>query len=1024
MSKSKVCVGIPVYNYGRFVDDAINSVLSQDDETTVLLVDDCSQDDSRERILKYKNNERCEVIFNEANLGAVKNFNNVFQLSDSDYYLQLGADDFLMPGALNKLIQVLDDNPEIGFVYGKYVIADNNSEIVEMVKHQGNYPGSYIGGRNELPDLLVYDLYINVGTTLYRREVLEEFGFFDETLKINDTEQFFRATDYDLSLRMSAEGVKSAFIDQYISAFRIHGDQASVGDDFIKDGIQLQEHLVLLERYITEQYFPLFSGYENEISRYFQRKIDTLRVFEQEFNQLYPRLKTRIETVKTNLLNYSQRTRNEPLAPFSQPTPLVSVIIPTKDREAFLVQALNSLHNQSYENWEAIIINDGGEDISAIIDSFSEKDKLRYFDSRKNQGQSKARNIGMSIANGEIICFLDDDDVFLEEHLATVVNGLQDRDFVYTLSECIAIDPSGDRLNKGVAYGEVEFSHERLLISNFIPINTWAVRKKYLRKVGDFKETMSCLEDWELLIRISKQTEIKKIGKVTVNVNIREHLNGVSVQHKNAYPEVFRQIYAEHEALGFEGVVKERDYLLTTLDEDASENDISSTYSQTLANQYDIPQDIARLVYLVIELSKRAKNSFVAIVSQIYQNIFEPNRSAFIATVIELLIEDKKGKLVPISKKVSVLAQLAQFTLTFDNRSDELLRQMRAKIAEEKEELTYSKWQQNHALQEIDAELHAERMSVWKEQPLFHLVMFMYEGEESLLANTIESLSQQFYGNWKLSVIADGPTPDPIFNEVDVLEWVDFSEGEDPYVFVNQYMINNSADWLLFIPAGIQFEPQVFLQFGDYIDLFPTQNLFYCDDDLIDADGKRSSPRFKPDFNLDLLRSSDYIGVVACKQQLFESVGGFDALPGYENMDLTFKVFERLGAETIGHIQDVLMHLPDSIAKQGNHAVVKQTVHHHLQRLNIPAVVGDGFLDDSVRVQYQHAEAALITIIVPTKDKVELVRPCIESLLDKTLYPNYEVIVVDNQSSSPDALEFLDELRNLHSDKIRILDYP
>lgn len=340
------------------------------------------------------------------------------------------------------------------------------------------------------------------------------------------------------------------------------------------------------------------------------------------------------------------------------------------------------------------------------------------------------------------------------------------------------------------------------------------------------------------------------------------------------------------------------------------------------------------------------------------------------------------------------------------------------------EQKRYQFWIQNHALMEIDAQIHAERMMQWAIKPTFHLFMFVFNDEQHLLADTLSSLGQLFYQNWKLTVIADSASPDGMFDELEVLEWLTLPEQIEPYDYLNATMVDSPAEWVSFIPAGTCFEPQIWLQFGDYINLYKDKTAFYCDDDLISSTGERSQPRFKPDFNLDLLRSQDYLGPLLCKTSLFEAVGGFDKVPGHENMSLALKAYERVGAEGIGHIADVLMHLPENILSLYSTQMSQQAVQQHLVRQQLLAFAEPGLMDKTVRVVYQWPDSPKVSIIIPTKDKLEFLRPCVEAALLKNSYPNFEIIIINNRSEELDTLDYFRQLSELPGDTLRVIDYP
>lgn len=350
--------------------------------------------------------------------------------------------------------------------------------------------------------------------------------------------------------------------------------------------------------------------------------------------------------------------------------------------------------------------------------------------------------------------------------------------------------------------------------------------------------------------------------------------------------------------------------------------------------------------------------------------------------------------------------------------------QLREEIHTWQKNKYFQHWINNHALMEIDAQLHAERMLQWTSKPTFHLFMFMFEGEQHLLADTIDSLGQQFYQNWKLTVIADTPSPDVMFEELDILQWLMLPTQVTPYDFLNTIISSSSAEWVAFISAGACFEPQMWLQFGDYINLYSQKAAFYCDDDLINDAGDRSQPRFKPDFNLDLLRSQDYIGTIICKRTLFEAVNGFDKVPGHENLSLAFKVYEQVGAEGIGHIADVLMHLPETVLALHSTQMSLHAVQLHLNRQKSSAIVEQGLINNTLRVNYKWPTSPKVSIIIPTKDKLEFLRPCVDAALTKNNYPNFEIIIVNNLSEDPDTFEYFQQLTELSESNIRVVDYP
>ena len=103
-------------------------------------------------------------------------------------------------------------------------------------------------------------------------------------------------------------------------------------------------------------------------------------------------------------------------------TPLVSVILPTYNRPQFLARALYCIMAQKYDDFEVVVVNDAGEDVSELVGAFP---KTSYLAHETNRGLSAARNTGIKVARGKYITYMDDDDILFPEHLSTLVGGLE-----------------------------------------------------------------------------------------------------------------------------------------------------------------------------------------------------------------------------------------------------------------------------------------------------------------------------------------------------------------------------------------------------------------------------------------------------------------------------------------------------------------------------------------------------------------------------------------------------------------------
>lgn len=233
--------------------------------------------------------------------------------------------------------------------------------------------------------------------------------------------------------------------------------------------------------------------------------------------------------------------------------PLVSIIMPTRDRLELLGRALDSVIAQRYRNWELLVINDGGDSVRSLIKGRDADDRIRFIELDRSRGQATARNLALRLARGEIICYLDDDDLYLADHLQTIVDELAagERYFVYTDAVVVSetLDGTQSReTGRSNPYAHTGYSRERLLIGNYIPINTWAHRRECLDAVSGFDETLNCYEDWEFLLRLSARYEFHHIERTTVEVRHRaDRVDNVSRHRLSDTVQAYRRIYQRHD---------------------------------------------------------------------------------------------------------------------------------------------------------------------------------------------------------------------------------------------------------------------------------------------------------------------------------------------------------------------------------------------------------------------------------------------------------------------------------------------
>lgn len=200
--------------------------------------------------------------------------------------------------------------------------------------------------------------------------------------------------------------------------------------------------------------------------------------------------------------------------------PSVSIIIPTYNRAHLLKRAVGSILNQTYRDFELIIVDDGSTDNTAeVVKSFDDS-RLRYIALEENRGASAARNAGIAQAKGDFIAFQDSDDEWLGEKLEKQMTIFKDLSpkvgVVYTgfwkIKDKEKIYIPSSRISP--KEGDLK---EPLLKENFVTTQTSVVRKECFSKVGVFDEELSRLIDWEFWIRISEKYHFKYLDESLVN---------------------------------------------------------------------------------------------------------------------------------------------------------------------------------------------------------------------------------------------------------------------------------------------------------------------------------------------------------------------------------------------------------------------------------------------------------------------------------------------------------------------------
>jgi glycosyltransferase involved in cell wall biosynthesis len=264
----------------------------------------------------------------------------------------------------------------------------------------------------------------------------------------------------------------------------------------------------------------------------------------------------------------------QPAMPTPPAPPKVSVVIPTHDRPVFLARALQSVLDQTMQDFEILVTNDRGIDVSSVISRFSSKARITYFPEPAGAGIAAARNTGLRAAVGKYVAHLDDDDLFLPDHLETLVTFLESTGHkaAYTDASCAEEEwvDGGYQVTKREVLYSAEWDNDRILVQNFVPTLCFMHERSCAIAAGDFDEELSTHEDWEYWIRLGRVCAPVHIKKVTCEFRKRKDGSSMTSGHRADFLRTIRMVYKKHQALvaGHESLRAQQKKFLRGLEEE------------------------------------------------------------------------------------------------------------------------------------------------------------------------------------------------------------------------------------------------------------------------------------------------------------------------------------------------------------------------------------------------------------------------------------------------------------------------
>jgi len=402
-----VSIVIPVYNGSNYLREAIDSALAQTYKNIeVLVVNDGSTDKTEEIAKSYGDKIR---YFTKENGGVSTALNMGISNMRGEYFSWLSHDDLYMPEKIEKNIKAVKDNPT-RIVYSDY----------DIVNEKGGYTGTVSAKKLHRAADYEFGLFpvicglIHGCSLLIHKSQFEKYGMFDEKLRTTQ--------DYTLWFKMF-RGQRLRYIPESLVKGRVHQVQATNISD--KTITECEILWINMFKSLTHEEMCAIYGSERHFWINQAPFMKDVTLYKEATAYAFERLKQSTEAMRNST---------------------VSIITPFYNRIPLVIQSIKSVQQQSYQNWELILINDGSTDDIGEIESYIVSDKRIKLINAEHRGVAHARNLGLDTASGKFIAFLDSDDKWDPLKLEKQLNYMLENNYCLSHTSYNRVDANGKLL--------------------------------------------------------------------------------------------------------------------------------------------------------------------------------------------------------------------------------------------------------------------------------------------------------------------------------------------------------------------------------------------------------------------------------------------------------------------------------------------------------------------------------------------------------------------------------------------------
>lgn len=342
----------------------------------------------------------------------------------------------------------------------------------------------------------------------------------------------------------------------------------------------------------------------------------------------------------------------------------------------------------------------------------------------------------------------------------------------------------------------------------------------------------------------------------------------------------------------------------------------------------------------------------------------------------------------------------------------------------EPEEVPYGPWFEKH--KPSAEELERQRKKKWKNPPLISVAVPAYRTPPGFLEQMILSVKEQTYPHWELCIVNASRGEDGMEQVLgryaggdERIRVKNLEENLGIAGNTNEALEMARGEFVGLLDHDDLLAPQALFRIAEALTADPQADAVYTDEDKVTTDlSEHFQPHFKPDFNLDLLRSNNYIThFFVVRTRLAREAGGFRReFDGAQDYDFIFRCTEE--AKKVLHVPEVLYHWRTHKASTADNPASKmyafeagkRAIEAHLARCGQEGTVSLRKDLGFYRVEYPVQGEPLVSILIPNRDQKETLEKCLNSIWEKSTYNNYEILIVENNSSSPEIFDYYREI--------------